>query len=305
MLVSELFFITYSKIGILLMGSNEEEHLAEHTPKLVRSLSMSSNVASSVVEEVSHMIRMAPTSTSVSSPVFFGTKGTMNSAAMSAATDFGLPSSGSFVPETGGGYLNSKSQAIISQTSSKAGGQNSSSVIEVLKTDALRAVGDVSEKLNMLASMSSLRKNELLEAIVVSRWDNIVGPQCVYLWTEEVTSVFYPTVFSSTLSPLIKYVTEHTVDHQEDENVVASTRRITLCIVPDLNFVYLSLSIRLPPEFDPVMNDHIPSSTIPHAISILGNMQFLPRFLALRPLFVSWLSEFSPKIGVFLVQVWF
>lgn len=152
--------------------------------------------------------------------------------------------------------------------------------------------------------------------IVLSRWDNIVGPQCVYLWNEELTSVYYPTNLPPKLSGIVKYVTDHTVDHHEvNGNYISpSTQKTSLCIVPELKFVYLSMSIRVPSEMDTVLefassssmtaNDpDQPATSIPHAVAVLVDLKFLSHFLLLRPLVISWLSEYVPKIGVIVCKV--
>src|SRR5580692_8929551 len=57
--------------------------------------------------------------------------------------------------------------------------------------------------------------NDFLTGVVVSRWDNILGPQCIYLWTEETTSCFNPSDLPTHIDCLVKYVTDHTVDHHD------------------------------------------------------------------------------------------
>jgi hypothetical protein len=46
-----------------------------------------------------------------------------------------------------------------------------------------------------------------------------------------------------------------------------------------------------------------PATSIPHAVAILGDLKHLSHFLLLRPLMISWLNEFGPKIGVLVCKV--
>jgi hypothetical protein len=308
-----------------LIKLDEEAILLEEDIPLVRSLSMSRNMASSIlhgVEEVPHMIRLVSATSDSLSPLRPKLlKKSFSTSSLSRLQKFGMNSSfdegrrESYDGGSGGGDINNSLALSLSVVDSNP------DVIRAMGKDGVSLVESKgSSSLSQIAFPSFIRggikKNELLTGIVVSKWDNIVGPQCVYLWTEEVTSLFYPGCLPSQLSGVVKYVTDHTVDHQDvDGNQLnPSTQRTTLCIVPDLSLVYIAISIRVPAETDTVLefassssmtaNDpDQPAMTVPHAVSILANLQFLSHFLLLRPLLVNWLNEFAPKIGVLLCKV--
>jgi len=253
------------------------DSLCEDSSPLFRSLSMSENLAFSVVDEVPHMFRLNALTTAV-------------------------PSSS-----------NSPTEGNGDQRYSGQGQESYFHRHQELKPKASNSVGVTSSYLesNAIAmtiplkrSTSMGKRNDILIGIVVSRWDNIVGPQCSYLWTEEMTSLFYPGNLPKHLTRLIKYVSDHTVDHHEvDGNLVShSTMKSGLCIVPDLHLVYISLSIRVPSDS---MSSEIerPGMTVPHSVAVLASLQYLHHFILMRPLVTSWLTEFAPKIGVLICKV--
>ena len=307
-----------SKRSVITPRKNDGDSNDKSSDKpVVRSISMSKNLADSVSGEVPHMIRVSgkkdfferkpmkkSSSTSSLSRLLLLTSGSQVAAADTTTTD-GQPVS-SFK------YRPSKALKNEPKTSSPISENMSfppESLADSIAKLEIRSLTDEASVKKLLVG----KKNDVLVGIVVSRWDNIVGPQCVYLWTEERTSTFYPGNLPQHLSRLVRYVTEHTVDHHEvDGNqVLPSTLRSTLCIVRDLDLAYLSVSIRVPsdPEsdsafgFSPVSDRNRPASTVPHAVAVLANLKYLQQFLLLRPLVLNWLSEFAPKIGVLLCKV--
>jgi hypothetical protein len=146
--------------------------------------------------------------------------------------------------------------------------------------------------------VSGVRRNDVLLGVVVSRWDNIVGPQWVYVWTEELTSLFHPAPLPPALARLLKYVADKTVDHHEVDGarvVSPRARRSALTLVPDLDLAYVSLSIRVPGEGS--------APAVPHSLALLAHLPLLNHFLLQRPLLTSWLAEFGPKVAVLLAKV--
>ena len=311
---------SYDSARNVIPSRNEDEDLDEKPADrpVVRSVSMSKNLADSVAGEVPHMIRVS------GSNDFYERKPLKKSSSASSLSRLLLLTSASPSVPTGTtttdgqpvSFLRRPSKVIKNeskpQTSSPISEQMSfppESLADSIAKLEIRSLTDEASVKKLLVG----KKNEVLVGIVVSRWDNIVGPQCVYLWTEERTSTFYPGNLPQHLSRLVRYVTEHTVDHHEvDGNqVLPSTLRSTLCIVRDLDLVYLSVSIRVPSDpdsdstfgFSPVSDRNRPASTVPHAVAVLANLKYLQQFLLLRPLVLNWLSEFAPKIGVLLCKV--
>jgi len=260
----------------------------------VRSLSMSRNMAVSLTDEVSHMIRLPPPS-STPTPK----KTVQKSLTSTSQAEFHAPSS-----LTSFSLSNPEKEVKSLMLSSGV------SLVET-KTGCLSS--------SSLTTNSSPSPTSVLTGICVSRWDDIVGPQTVYLWTEQLTSLFFPTSLPPSLAPLVKYVTDHTVDHHRhggEDAPPSSSHRSIFVLVPALSLVYLSLSFRVPSpldstavlEFDSSTNmtadhpDH-PPAYVPHALSVLAPIEYLPVFLLLRPLLLSWLAEFAPKTGVLLAKV--
>lgn len=289
---------------------------------LVRSLAMSRNMALSVVDEVPHMIRL-PTSDenptlendeeSTTDRWKTSTSTTTSSSTSALPNSSDVPANNNVTDDVTESLQTKGTHAPVITSSSqdqdhKAYSNNSNtSVPSTITTNSQNSTTPV---------VKGTRRNDLLVGVVVSRWDNIVGPQAVYLWTEELTSVFYPANLPPDLSKLVKYVTDHTVDHQTATGryIHPSVQRTTLCIVPDLNLAYLSLSIRVPSELDTILefqisapmtenSPDIPALIMPHSISVLYNLKYFNQFMLLRPLVVSWLVEFGPRIGVLLCKV--
>ena len=255
-------------------GDPYDEGTSSSSP-LFRSLSMSHNLAYSVVEEVPHMIRLNAL-TDVAS-----------SSRIRSSDSVGCGDQGTSPQDA---YFYRHKELQVSKSIGVSSSYLESTTIPL--TIPLKRTTSVG------------KRNDILIGIVVSRWDNIVGPQCSYLWTEEMTSLFYPGHLPKPLTRLIKYVTDHTVDHHVvDGNLVShSTMKNAFCIVPDLNLVYMSLSIRVPSDS---MSCEIerPGMTVPHSVAVLANLQYLHHFLLMRPLVTNWLTEFAPKIGVLICKV--
>lgn len=138
----------------------------------------------------------------------------------------------------------------------------------------------------------------------------------MYLWTEELTSIYYPQSLPPHLSGVVKYVTDHTVDHQDvdGEGFGPNMERCSLCLVPELGLVYASISVRVPSGLDAVLefasnssmtgNDpDQPVISVPHSVAVLGDLKYVAHFLLLRPLIAGWLREFGMKIGLLVCKV--
>lgn len=248
---------------------SETEDVDESASPLFRSFSMSQSLASSVAEEVSNVIRLNGL-TEVASSSRILTSG------------YDDTDNDTFF------YRQQRQELKVSQSFSL-----SSTYLENSITLPLKRTPSLGGK-----------RNEMLTGIVVSRWDNIVGPQCSYLWTEEMTSLFYPGNLPKHLSRLIKYVTDHTVDHHvADGTLLHSAVKSGLCIVPDLSLVYMFVSIRVPSSDSLGCEIQQAGLTVPHSVAVLADLQYLHHFLLIRPLVTSWLMEFAPKIGVLICKV--
>ncbi|CAL8082600.1 unnamed protein product [Orchesella dallaii] len=290
---------------------------------LVRSLSMSQNMAYSVVDEVPHMIKLLPPTVPIDKKRSWWKPSLLKKSSSTSSLP-NIKKQLNTMEQKQNGYDNNVSSYSKSERRCSGDMDDGINSYEDSRDDS-NGLTNSSAKTNSLHQESSTqtltpivkgtRRNDLLVGIVVSRWDNIVGPQSVYLWTEELTSVFYPVNLSAELSPLMKYVTDHTVDHQTATAgyIPPSVQRTTLCIVPDLNLAYLSLSIRVPTEIDTILefqssapmslnHPDNPALTMPHSISVLCNLKYLNQFLLLRPLVTSWLIEFAPQMGVLLCK---
>lgn len=314
--------------------SHDEDEVECNERPLVRSLSMSRNMAFSVVDEVQHMIKILPAHVAVEERRSWWKATTPSATSLrksSSLTNVSQYSHSTTEPEDVD-ETTSRSRPQLRRGSSGLDIQNAlfeydatNGIDEDVPLPISRNHGQDEKTIQSITGpqqpqitpiMKGTRRNDLLIGIIVSRWDNIVGPQSIYLWTEEMTSVFYPTNLPSQLNRLVKYVTDHTVDHQTVTGgyIPPTVQRTTLCIVPDLSLAYLSLSIRVPTEIDtilefqssaPMSANHPdnPALTMPHSISVLSNLKFLNQFLQLRPLLGSWLLEFGPQIGVLLCKV--
>lgn len=304
------------------MSQNESSSSED---QLVRSLSMSRNMAFSVVDEVPHMIRLCPTETPQveKKPSWWksSSSGLRKSSSASSINNIRPQinnSDPSAVNSSSRGLSRRASDldATMQNTFNELNYQRDRPTFSSSRGITSKSVKLATESQHLNPIVKGTRRNDLLVGVVVSRWDNIVGPQSVYLWTEEFTSVFYPINLPGQLSKLVKYVTDHTVDHQTATGgyIPPTVQRTTSCIVPDLGLAYLSLSIRVPTEIDTILefqtsspmtanNPDNPVLTMPHSISVLSNFKYLSQFLLLRPLITSWLLEFGPQIGVLLCKV--
>ncbi|XP_026276233.1 guanine nucleotide exchange factor C9orf72 isoform X1 [Frankliniella occidentalis] len=159
-------------------------------------------------------------------------------------------------------------------------------------------------------------------AMVLSRWDDIMGPRTIRVWLPETVSddenysenelckfttprsvkaacqFSCPHQMSSKynkvlLMKAIKYVTSHTVNYTcVTGSSTPEQNNSALFIVPDLDMVAQSLMF------------HVPlSGSSPYSLALLVKYSKYSRFLPLRNLCQHWLERLSTRMAEFLLSV--
>jgi hypothetical protein len=155
-------------------------------------------------------------------------------------------------------------------------------------------------------------EDNIISAIVLSKWDDIMGPQTVYVWlksevdmenVDSRSSVGHNVIKNMCLANSVKYVTSHTVNYTSLNSVVSPScgdatvdpveRNSGIFIVPELDLVAQSLVFQL--------QDH--ELNIPYSLAIIMSYQHYSYFLHLRRLCQLWLQRMVARLHVILQKV--
>lgn len=165
-------------------------------------------------------------------------------------------------------------------------------------------------------------EDSVVSALVLSRWDDIMGPRTIRVWLPEnqpgsegsldVEPITYTTPRSvkaacqfscmhhmstkynkNLLMKAIKYVTSHTVNYTcVTGTSTPEESSSAIFVVPDLDMVAQSLMF------------HVPlSGSSPYSLALLVRYSHYSNFLPLRRLCLHWLERLTVRLADFLLSV--
>jgi hypothetical protein len=154
-------------------------------------------------------------------------------------------------------------------------------------------------------------EDSIVSAIVLSKWDDIIGPQTVHVWLKEEANVKilstkdtpgHSVIRNVCLAKSVKYVTVHTV------NCTGLNPALSPCYGSDtVNPGQKNSGIIIVPEIDLVaqfivfqLQDH--QLNILHSLAILVSYQHYSYFLHLRQLCWHWLQRMAARLHVVLLK---
>lgn len=186
--------------------------------------------------------------------------------------------------------------------------------IEELKPDA-PAEYTISNVHGANLSVSYILPSEedsIVSAIVLSKWDDIIGPQTVHVWSQDKANVKIAStedtpgrnvIKNVCLAKSVKYVTVHTVNctglNQAlspccgSDTVDPGQKNSGIFIVPEIDLVAQFIVFQL--------QDH--QLNVLHSLAILVSYQHYSYFLHLRQLCWHWLQRMAARLHVVLLKV--
>ncbi|KAJ9579434.1 hypothetical protein L9F63_024458 [Diploptera punctata] len=143
-------------------------------------------------------------------------------------------------------------------------------------------------------------EESIVSAVILSKWDDIMGPQTVHVWLrEEAKSVpcHSDAKNKTCLTKAVKYVTCHTVNYTGSScvssNSADSTERSnSIFVVPELDLIAQSLVFQLR---DQELN-------VPYSLALMVSYQHYNYFLHLRQLCRHWLQRMAARLHVILLK---
>ncbi|XP_069694227.1 guanine nucleotide exchange factor C9orf72 homolog isoform X2 [Periplaneta americana] len=162
---------------------------------------------------------------------------------------------------------------------------------------------------NISYILPSVEEN-IISAIVLSKWDDIIGPQTVHVWLQDnadikstsIRSIPYRTALNSCLAKAVKYVTGHTVNYSglssvfspsyADSATIPGERNNSVFVVPELDLIAQSLVFQL-------QNHEV---NTPFSLALMVSYQHYNYFLHLRQLCRHWLQRMAARLHVILLK---
>jgi len=155
-------------------------------------------------------------------------------------------------------------------------------------------------------------EDSIVSAVVLSKWDDIIGPQTVHVWLKDEANLKilstedtpgHSVIRNVCLAKSVKYVTVHTV------NCTGLNPALSPCYGSDtINPGQKNSGIFIVPEIDLVaqfvvfqLQDH--QMNILHSLAILVSYQHYSYFLHLRQLCWHWLQRMAARLHVILLKV--
>ncbi|XP_049845723.1 guanine nucleotide exchange factor C9orf72-like isoform X2 [Schistocerca gregaria] len=123
-------------------------------------------------------------------------------------------------------------------------------------------------------------EEHLISVIVLSRWDDIMGPQTVHVWMEQAEK----TTCNIDRIRAIRYVTNHTVSQAAETSAMGPK----IFVVSDLHIIAQSLTFGV--------RVHRGQRRLPHSISVLVSLSQYSSFLELRCLCHQWLIRTAARL---------
>jgi hypothetical protein len=155
-------------------------------------------------------------------------------------------------------------------------------------------------------------EDNIVSAVVLSKWDDIMGPQTVHVWLkhdadertlDSKSTLGHHTIRNMCIAKSVKYVTVHTVNCTGLNSVLSANygsasvdlgqRNSGLFIVPELDLIAQSLVFQL--------QDH--QLSVPYSLALTVSYQQYSYFLHLRQLCQHWLQRKAARLHVILMKV--
>jgi hypothetical protein len=155
-------------------------------------------------------------------------------------------------------------------------------------------------------------EDSIVSAIVLSKWDDVMGPQTVHVWlrddvdmkSQDIGSTLNHSVMRNMyLRKSVKYVTSHTVNYTGLNSVLlpssgnvpvdAGESNSGIFIVPELDLVAQSLVFQL--------QNH--EFNVPYSLAMMVSYQHYDYFLHLHQLCRHWLQRTAARLRVILLKV--
>ncbi|XP_021922721.1 guanine nucleotide exchange C9orf72 homolog [Zootermopsis nevadensis] len=152
-------------------------------------------------------------------------------------------------------------------------------------------------------------EGNIISAVVLSKWDDIVGPQTVYVWLKNKVdminvdtrrTVGHSLIRNLCIAKSVKYVTTHTVNYTglnlvmspscSDATVNPVERNSGIFIVPELDLIAQSLIFQL-------QNHEL---NVPYSLAVIVSYQHYSYYLHLRQLFQLWLQRTAARLRMIL-----
>ncbi|XP_046984554.1 uncharacterized protein LOC124554908 isoform X2 [Schistocerca americana] len=132
-------------------------------------------------------------------------------------------------------------------------------------------------------------EEHLISVIVLSRWDDIMGPQTVHVWMEHAEK----STCNIDMIRAIRYVTNHTVSQAAETSAMGPK----IFVVSDLHIIAQSLTFGV--------RVHRGQRRLPHSISVLVSLSQYSSFLELRCLCHQWLIRTAARLQTQLQFIYF
>ncbi|XP_047102038.1 guanine nucleotide exchange factor C9orf72-like isoform X1 [Schistocerca piceifrons] len=123
-------------------------------------------------------------------------------------------------------------------------------------------------------------EEHLISVVVLSRWDDIMGPQTVHVWMEQAEK----STCNIDMIRAIRYVTNHTVSQAAETSAMGPK----IFVVSDLDIIAQSLTFGV--------RVHRGQRRLPHSISVLVSLSQYSSFLELRCLCHQWLIRTAARL---------
>jgi hypothetical protein len=155
-------------------------------------------------------------------------------------------------------------------------------------------------------------EDSIVSAVVLSKWDDIMGPQTVHVWLKDEANVKilgtedtpgHSVIRNVCLAKSVKYVTVHTVNCASlssallpcygSDTVDPGQKNSGIFIVPEIDLVAQSLVFQL--------QDH--ELNVLYSLAILVSYQHYNYFLHLHQLCWHWLQRVAARLHVILLKV--
>lgn len=155
-------------------------------------------------------------------------------------------------------------------------------------------------------------EDSIISAIVLSKWDDIMGPQTVHVWLKDEANVkstrtedsaSHSVIRNVCLAKSVKYVTVHTVNCTGLSSALSpccgsnavdpGQKNSGIFIVPEIDLVAQSLVFQL--------QDH--ELSVLYSVAILVSYRQYDYFLHLRQLCWHWLQRTAARLHVILLKV--
>lgn len=240
---------------------NIDSDLGKNVLPMLRSVAVSSNIASSVEEEVRHFIHVDSSKSNKFPAVSTTDKTCLEEIKPDPSTEYNLPNVHGA----------------------------SSSVSYIFPSE----------------------EDNIVSAVVLSKWDDIMGPQTVHVWLKDdayvrsldtKSTLGHHTIRDMCLAKSVKYVTVHTVNCTGLNSVLSANhgsasvdlgqRSSGLFIVPELDLIAQSLVFQL--------QDH--QLSVPYSLALTVSYQHYNYFLHLRQLCQHWLQRMAARLHVILMK---